>query len=208
MQVTPMWMPIMMPVVDVLLCSSFTQSQGTSNTEDIQDTTQSNQFVHYKQGFVREVCMWPSVWECISVVSLITLTTKDETCDSVRRIKLGCAGLMWDSAQLQCVCGCVWLCQIITRFLHRLPKRNKSHGGIAISVLVVCKQLYLIDQWRIWTKRKDRKRYSDNQWSTGLKKKGQYLLSISEGDINPNWTNLWRIFGLLVQEKYIFCQLS
>lgn len=36
MQVIPMWMPVMMPVVEALGCSSLPQSQEASSTEDRQ----------------------------------------------------------------------------------------------------------------------------------------------------------------------------
>lgn len=141
MQVTPMWMPIMMPVVDVLPCSSFTQSHGVSNTEEIQHNSQSQR--HHSSTAKNQLSARPS-------------PSKDDT-------RLTSGALRCRTVCSYSMCGCVWLCQIITRFLHRLSKRNKAQGRVAISVLVVCKQLDLIDQCRIWTKRKDRVTHSDNE---------------------------------------------
>lgn len=73
------------------------------------------------------MCLWERVW--VTAMLSLTLTT-DDTSESVRNVNLWCAGAM---------CSSVWLCQVITRFLHSLSKWNKSHGGVTISVLVECK---------------------------------------------------------------------
>lgn len=69
-----------------------------------------------------------------------------------RHVKLWCAG--WGGALCRLCVGVLIVSDQITRFLHCLPEWNKSHSGIAISVLVVRKEFDLIDQCGLWTEEK------------------------------------------------------